>query len=55
MMDLAINLHSVDSLSVLCPRFNNFRTPEYYCMLRNIHYSIRYLPRFIVIETYLLC
>jgi len=45
----------MDPVMVFRPKFTDTHTSEYYCMMQYIHYTIKYLPRFISIEVSLRC
>jgi len=41
--------------NIFNPKFCDIRTGEYFCFLQYIHYTIRYLPRFIRIDVAIRC
>jgi hypothetical protein len=48
-------LSYINSSCMFHPRFCDTPSREHYCMMQYIHYTIRYLPRFIDIDISVRC
>lgn len=52
---MAIRDLEPEELDTFHPKFCDIHTGEYYCFIQYIHYTIRYLPRFIRIDVNYRC
>jgi hypothetical protein len=55
MRDLNFDLDSNHLPSVFHPKFCDTPEPEHYCLMQYIHYTIKYLPRFISVDIIFRC